>query len=341
MAETVSARSAEFWPSNTSMRTSSQAENRFFRSPSRLSTFTLAIWAVAPFDWVTVLCFSLSLPLPAASISLIAPFIASSPKMTFRYSACCAVPSLLVLNEPLIFLRMFAIGSMFPLPSLVFTPNSDNASAACPTGACNRVNIALAAVPAIDPLMPLSANTPSKAVVSSILAPAASAIGATYFIASPKSIRLLFELVKPLVITSATRWISSIGMLNADCMLVMMSAASAISRSEANARLTVDSVDFRMASPLKPDFANTDCVRATSVGENAVVAPISRACLRMATSCWSFFASPNVACVSDICLSNCTPGAINAPSATSPAVAIPSPAALVLRTAAVADCPAR
>ncbi|MNZ68504.1 hypothetical protein D3C78_867730 [compost metagenome] len=139
---------------------------------------------------------------------------------------------------------------MFPLPSRVFTPNSEIASTALPIGACRRLKMALAPVPAIEPLIPLSARIPSIAVVSSILAPAASAIGATYFIASPSSTRPVFDDVKPLVITSATRSISVVERLNADCILVMMSAASAISTSAARLRLTVDPVAACTSSAL-------------------------------------------------------------------------------------------
>ncbi|CRY40223.1 Uncharacterised protein [Yersinia enterocolitica] len=145
-------------------------------------------------------------------------------------------------------LRIFSTGNILPLPSRVVIPSSRKASGALPTGACKRLNTALVLVPAILPLIPLSASTPSNAVVSSMLAPAASAIGATYFIASPSSNKLVFELVKPFAITSDTRLIWSSGRLNADCMLVTISAASAISTPDASDRLTVGSVAARMAS---------------------------------------------------------------------------------------------
>ncbi len=245
---TVSLRSAESCFSNTSISRSSHAELRFFRSPSRLSILTVAIDSAVPPAFISLLCFSASLPLPAAATSFTAPFIASSPNITFRYSACCAVPSLFFLNELLMSLRIFSTGNILPLPSRVVIPSSRKASGALPTGACKRLNTALVLVPAILPLMPLSASTPSNAVVSSILAPAASAIGATYFIASPSSNKLVFELVKPFAITSDTRLIWSSGRLNADCMLVTISAASAISTPDASDRLTVGSVAARMAS---------------------------------------------------------------------------------------------
>ena len=79
----------------------------FFRSPSRLSVCTFATDAADPCEFSSAVFFSVSLPLPAASTSFTAPFIASSPKITFRYSACCAVPSLFLLNEALMSVRIF------------------------------------------------------------------------------------------------------------------------------------------------------------------------------------------------------------------------------------------
>ncbi|CNG45647.1 Uncharacterised protein [Yersinia enterocolitica] len=77
VAVLVSLRSAESCCSNTSIRKSSHAELRFFRSPSRLSILIVAIDCAVPSAFFSLLCFSANLPLPAAATSFTAPFIAS------------------------------------------------------------------------------------------------------------------------------------------------------------------------------------------------------------------------------------------------------------------------
>ena len=129
------------------------------------------------------------------------------------------------------------------------------------------------AVPADDPLMPLSANAPSIAVVSSNETPAAFDTGATYFIDSAKLSISNADVENDLAITSVMRCISLAFKPNARNVDPATSALLAKSVPVAPAKDRVDSVAFKISVSLKPNFANSVCNCATSPAVNLVVAP--------------------------------------------------------------------
>ena len=132
-------------------------------------------------------------------------------------------------------------------------------------------------VPAIDPLIPLFANTANIADVFSNDMPADDAIGATIFIASANDSISRADELNDFAITSVTRPVSLTSKLNPRKVAPATSAERAKSLPDACAKFNVASVTPVICLAVKPSFANSNCSPATSRALNIVERPNSLA----------------------------------------------------------------
>ena len=185
----------------------------------------------------------------------------------------------------------------------------------------NSINAFDKPVPALPPLTPLLARTPSKADVSSIVLPVAFAAGETFFNASCKLVKSnALELVL-LAKTSTTLWVSSASKPKALTVEPANIAAEARSTSIEAAKSNVALVDAKIWSVVKPILANSVCSSPTCIAVNCVVAPSSFAEAERASI--SSAEALETALSVDICFANSAPFLVaavnnpaNAPAAT-------------------------
>ncbi|OQB77085.1 MAG: hypothetical protein BWX88_05294 [Planctomycetes bacterium ADurb.Bin126] len=103
-------------------------------------------------------------------------------------------------------LRTVPSGRRLPLASVAATPSSPSLSRTA--GSAKRSMICRRVVPAIEPLMPMLARTPRAWLVDWMVSPASAATGATYDIASARSVSVWADPLAVAVSTSATITVS-------------------------------------------------------------------------------------------------------------------------------------
>ena len=216
---------------------------------------------------------------------------------------------------------MSTIERIFPSASYTATLVSPMATAPFSADFCKSLNMEFNAVPAVLPLIPLFANIPKTAEVSSRLFPADDAAGPAIRSASDNCSTFVFDLACAAANTSDACEAFSASIPNIDIISVTISDAVAKSSCPAVAKFKTDGKAEVICSTSQPAKAIYPKASADSEALYLVVAPISRA-TALSVSISSAVA-PEIACTLLILVSYCEPTAIAIPpSATNGAVTL-------------------
>src|SRR5699024_11116849 len=253
---------------------SSKAEFNSFNAPLRLSCIISAISFAAPSELYSSSASLPTEPTPDSAIEL-NPFNACSPNTAARAASLCS--SLMSAVATIKSSITSVISRICPSASYSATVWSPTATAPSSEFFFKSRSIALSVVPAIEPLIPLSAKIPKNAEVCSISMPAALALAPTYLSASPNWSTSVFVLLDAAAKASVIRPASSAFIPNMDIPSVTMSAVLAKSIPDAAAKFRAGSIPATICDVSQPANAMYFIASADSDAENTVVAPISRA----------------------------------------------------------------
>ena len=155
-------------------------------------------------------------------------------------------------------------------------------SSAPPAAVCSRNRPIRKPVPASLPRMPALAISAIMPARSCMFTPSVRATGAAYFIDSPTSSTVWFDLFAVWVRMSTTRPVSVVASPNARRLSAAMLPISSNDTAVASAPRTIPRSDCVVSSALKPALLNAVASAATSVGVPAATAATASISLRSA-----------------------------------------------------------